>query len=443
MNERRVEWSDRSSDLLPEIGRLQVAVAMNYNLGEQVTTCCRRFASRAPRLGLSVAGSFMILLRIAFVIALLVFSCMLLSCQGKQSNSVGATDEPSSQILYVIGNGIVSTYAVDTNLEFTSIGQPVTLIASGSLVQFVPAPNGDFLYVLWSDARNQQHLSVYVTDTSGVPQTPAVQTVDAPSLYQFNIHRSARFVYMMQVSASGTEYTSAVRLFYVDPSDGKLSEDPRIQGRYGPSDAWPASLYGFSADGTKIYLSRQSAQLLFYEQRVLNTKTGTVGPDVVLYQPVAGALDSDTLVIGARVMVDEHRAPGIGYLDVLPLVPRPRRHLFRCAASMLALCETSTNVQIDPSGKYLFLTDPSTEQVHAVWIDLNAKKVEDTGNSIPMTAETPGFAFSPDGKLVYAVLASDSSVHVYSFDSSSGQLTDGGSTLPIASTYGFCPATRR
>jgi len=384
----------------------------------------------------------MILLRLAFALLLVVSSYILLSCQGTQSN-VATPDEPSSQLLYVIGNGVVSTYAVDTNLAFTSVGQPVTLIASGSLVQFVPAPNGDFLYELWSDARNQQHLSVYATDASGVPQTPAVQTVDAPSLYQFNIHRSARFVYMMQVSASGTEYTSAVRLFYVNPTDGKLSEDPKIQGRYGPSDAWPASLYGFSADGTKIYLSRQSAQQLFYEQRTLNTRTGTVGPDVVLYEPAAGALDSDTLVIGPRVMVDEHRAPGIGYLDVLPLIPRPRRHLFRCAASMLALCETSTNVQIDPSGKYLFLTAPLTQQVHVARIELSAKKVEDTGNSIPMTAETPGFAFSPDGKLVYAVLASDSSVHVYSFDSASGQLTDGSSTLPIASTYGFCPAVRR
>jgi DNA-binding beta-propeller fold protein YncE len=384
----------------------------------------------------------MILLRFAFALLLLVSSYILLSCQGTQNN-VATPDEPSSQLLYVIGNGVVSTYVVDTNLAFNSVGQPVTLIATGSLVQFVPAPNGDFLYVLWSDARNQQHLSVYATDASGIPQTPAVQTLDAPSLYQINIHRSARFVYMMQVSASGAEYTSEVRLFYVSPSDGKLREDPRIQGRYGPFDAWPASLYGFSADGTKIYLSRQNSQQLFYEQRTLNTRTGTVGPDVVLYQPIAGALDSDTLVIGARVMVDEHRAPGIGYLDVLPLIPRPRRHLFRCAASMLALCETSTNVQIDPSGKYLFLTDPLTQEVRVAAMYLNAKKVEATENSIPTTAETPGFAFSPDGTLVYAELATDSSVHVYSFDSASGQLTDGGSTLPIANTYGFCPAVRR
>ena len=412
--------------------------------GEQVTTCCRRFASQAPHLGLFVAGSFMILLRLAFAIALLVSSYMLLSCQGTQSNSVGATDKPSSEVLYVIGNGVVSTYAVDTNLAFTSVGQPVTLIETGSLVQFVPAPNGDFLYVLWSDARNQQHLSVYATDASGIPQTPAVQTVDAPSLYQINIHRSARFVYMMQVSASGSGYTSAVRLFYVNPADGKLSEDPKIQGRYGPFDAWPASLYGFSADGTKIYLSRQNSQDLFYEQRTLNTRTGTVGPDVVLYQPGGGGLSSDMLVIGPKVMVDEHRNPETpGYIDVLPLVPRPRRHLFRCTASMLALCETATNVQIDPSGKYLFLTTPLTQQVHVARIELNAKKVEDTGNSIPMTAETPGFAFSPNGKLVYAELAIDSSIHVYSFDSDSGRLTDGGSPVPIAGTSGFCPSVRR
>jgi hypothetical protein len=31
----RVEWSDRSSDVLPEIGRLHVAVAMNYNRGSK------------------------------------------------------------------------------------------------------------------------------------------------------------------------------------------------------------------------------------------------------------------------------------------------------------------------------------------------------------------------------------------------------------------------
>jgi len=373
----------------------------------------------------------------------LVSACILLSCQGTRSPGP-PSNGPSSQLLYVIGNGTVSTYAVDNNaLTFTSVGQPVNLIPTGSLVQFVPAPHDNFLYVLWADAQSQQHLSVYATDASGIPRTPAVQTLDAPSLYQFNIHPSARFAYMMQVSNSGTGYTSTVRLFSVNSADGKLHEDSTVQGSYGPYNVWPALLYGFSNAGTKIYLSRQDSQGLFYEQRALNTGSGSLGPDVVLYQPSGEPLSSDMLVIGTNVMVDKHRSSGgDGYLHILPLVPRPRHHLFSCTASMLPACATATNVQIGPLGKYLFLTDPPTQQVHVARMHLGAKKVVDTGDSIPMTAETPGFAFSPDGTLVYAVLASDSSLHVYSFNPVSGQLTDGSAPLPIASNYGFCPAFR-
>jgi hypothetical protein len=384
------------------------------------------------------------LLRCCSVFLPLVSGCILLGCQGMSKHSAPSSTAPptgtGSQILYVIGNGAVSTYSVDGNaLTFTSLGQPVNLILSGSLVQFVPAPNDNFLYVLWSDAGNQQHLSVYATDASGIPQTPAVQTLDAPSLSQFNIHRSARFAYVTQVSNLGSEYTSTVRLFHINPADGKLREDPKCQGSYGPYPILPASLYGFSADGTKIYLSRENSQGPFYEQRSLNTNNGTVGSDVLLYQPANGSINSDMLVIGTEVMLDEHRAPrATGYIDILPLIPNPRHHLFRCTASMLTACESATNVQIDPTGKYLFLTDPPTQQVHVAWID--AKNIEDTGNSIPMTAQTPGFAFSPDGGLVYAILASDSSLHVYSFNSASGQLVGGSTPLTVGTSYGFCPA---
>lgn len=384
------------------------------------------------------------LLRVTSTLLLLASSCILVSCQGTESNPTPASGA-GSQVLYVIGNGMVSTYGVDTKaLTFTSVAQPVDLIPTGSLVQFVPAPNGNFVDVLWSDAANQQHLSVYATDKSGTPQIPAVQTLNVPSLYQLHIHRSARFVYMMQVNDSNMGFTSAVRLFYVNPDDGKLREDPKFQGSYGPFSVWPASLYGFSTDGTKIYLSRQGSQGPFYEQRSLDKKTGIVGPDVVLYQPTAGGSDSDMLVIGTQVMIDQHRASGaVGYIDVLPLAPKPRRRLLRCTASMLSFCSTATDVQIDRSGRYLFLTDPPTQQVHVARIDIHAGKVADTGNFIPMTAEIPGFAFSPDGTLVYAILASDSSLHLYSFNSGSAQLTSGGSPLPLSSSDGFCPAIRR
>jgi hypothetical protein len=125
------------------------------------------------------------LLRFSSALLPLLSGCILLSCQGMPSQGA-PTNVVGSQLLYVIANGAVSTYAVDKNaLTFTSVGQPVNLIPTGSLVQFVPAPHDHFLYVLWSDASNQQHLSVYATDTSGIPQAPAVQTLYAPRFINF------------------------------------------------------------------------------------------------------------------------------------------------------------------------------------------------------------------------------------------------------------------
>jgi hypothetical protein len=381
---------------------------------------------------------------VAFASLLILASaCVLLSCQGITSKPPAA-GKASSQLLYLIGDGTVSTYAVEAGtLTLTSLGQSVNLIPAGSLVQFVPGPN-QFLYVLWNDGANQPYLSVYATDASGIPQITAVQTLDASSLSQFNIHRSGRFAYMMQISDSDAGYSSMVRLFHVDPESGKLREDPNSQGEYGPFNLCPALLYGFSADGGKLYLSRQESQKPFYEQRELDSQTGSLGPDVILYSPEDGWYASDTLVIGKQVMLDEHRATAAAdYIDVLPLVPSPQHDLFSCTDSMLGACATAVNAQIDPSGSYVFLTDPATQRIHVARIALNAKRLEDTGSFIPMTAEIPGFAFSPDGTLVYAVLATDLSLHVYSFDTASGRVTGGGSSLPLASNIGFAPAAQR
>jgi 6-phosphogluconolactonase (cycloisomerase 2 family) len=93
----------------------------------------------------------------------------------------------------------------------------------------------------------------------------------------------------------------------------------------------------------------------------------------------------------------------------------------RCASAsaMLGACGEASNVQLDPSGQYLYLfvSDPVMQQVRVGHINLARHKIEDTGNFLPPTAQTPGFSFSPDGKFVYALLASDLSVHIFSFDS--------------------------
>lgn len=110
---------------------------------------------------------------------------------------------------------------------------------------------------------------------------------------------------------------------------------------------------------------------------------------------------------------------------------------------MLGACGTATNVQLDPSGEYLFLTDPASQLVRVASINLSQNAVTDTGHSLPFTMQTPGFAFSPDETLVYALLASDFSLHIYHFDQTNGNLTEGDAPINMSASAGFSPALRQ
>lgn len=118
--------------------------------------------------------------RLALLVFLLFPASVLVSCGGSgNSNAQASSTTQSPQILYLLSNGTVATYSVDPNsLTFAAVGTPISLIPASSLMQFEPSPDGHFLYVLWSGAQSQEHLSVYGTDSLGTPQTPAVQTLD-------------------------------------------------------------------------------------------------------------------------------------------------------------------------------------------------------------------------------------------------------------------------
>jgi len=160
-----------------------------------------------------------------------------------------------------------------------------------------------------------------------------------------------------------------------------------------------------------------------------------------LFSPPAG----DSIALGATLVIDYQSAFNYSqpqYVDVLSNEPEPPQLLIHCTTTMLHSCAASTNVDLDPSGKYLFITDPSLHQVRVAAIDLSSSRISETGSFLPLTAQTPGFAFSPDGTLVYALLASDSSLHVYRFDPTTGSLTEGPTPIPIPGSGGFTPALR-
>jgi 6-phosphogluconolactonase (cycloisomerase 2 family) len=358
----------------------------------------------------------------------------LLSCGG--SNSAAS---PSTEILYVLENGSVTTYSVDpTSLEASPVGQTVALISPPELLlQFDPSPDDDFLYAVWSDSQNVQHLSAFKTDDFGVPQLPATQTLDADSLSQFNVHPSGKFAYMLQVTnSSSSEFFARIRLFSIQGADGTLKENPRLQGTYGPAPFWPAVLFGFSPDASKLYISSQTPGGSVYLQRPINTGNGTLAAS----RQLITLNGTEDVAIGAVIAV-LHQNPAVsneGYLDIFPNIPNPKRAV-HCTQAMLSFCGSASSMKLDRSGKYLFLTDPVTSAIHVARINVANHKIVDTGSSLPMTSQTPGFVLNHDGSIVYAMQA-DGNLHFYHFDSASGSLTEGGTPIPLAQGNGICPA---
>ena len=366
-----------------------------------------------------------------FVLGMGVF----LSCGGTGSPLTPA--KPNSDILYVIDNGSATTYSIDQgSLAATPVEQPVTVIPPPAfMMQFDPAPYDHFVYIVWADGQNIQHLSVFKTDSAGVPQLPAIQTLNAGSLSQFNMRPAGQFAYMLQVTSSNNQYYAKIRLFNVVAPGGKLKEYPQLQGVYGPAPFWPALLYGFSPDGSKLYDTSTVATGSVYRERLINRRNGTLGADSQLI-----SLNSnEDVAIGAVIAVQHQNSdPNQAYLDIFPNTPNPKRTI-HCTMAMLPYCATATNIQLDRTGKFLFLTDPATQAVQVTSINISKRKIVDTGHSMPMTSQTPGFAFNQNGSIVYA-MQTDGNVHFFHFDASTGALTEGGTPLPIAQGTGICPA---
>ena len=373
-----------------------------------------------------------------FVIALAALAAS--SLVGCQSSSL-PSPPPSGEVLYILNGASVTTYVINTKtLEPSAVSGPVELIpASSFLLQLVPSPDGRLIYVLWNDSQLQEHLSAFQTDKSGVPQTPASQVLNVSSLSQLNIHPSGNFAYAMELNQPAGEYVSTVLLFPISPS-GMLQPTGSAQGTYGPS-AFLTFLSGISPNGTQIYLASEDGTAAQYLERTVNEPSGSLAANTLLFSPPTG----NSIALGATLIIDYQSAFDYSqpqYVDVLSNEPEPPQLLIHCTTTMLHSCAASTNVELDPSGKYLFMTDPSLHQVRVAAIDLSSNKVLDTGSFLPFTAQTPGFAFSSDGTLVYALLASDSSIHIYRFDPTTGSLSEGPTPIPITTSGGFTPALR-
>lgn len=359
------------------------------------------------------------------------------------------------QILYVMQQATVLTYRIDAQSgHATLIDGPVPVSASLSqdfpVPQLVPSPDGHFLYELWYDAQNQQHISVYPTQASGAPQTPASQTIEVAPNDQLMIHPNGRFAYLSEVVPSGNGFTptqevSSIYLLDIDPDTGTLTKDANVQATYGPSAYFTNSLYGFSDDGSKLYDvqsdSFDGSANSSYGSHSVDPQTGNLGPDVPFFSTSRNWGDTEVAFIADKFTGDYYKgssnAPGDSWADIYPY-NAPNIH---CTISMLKVCDTATDVHLDPSEQYLFFTDPAMQSIRVIDVDLADARLVDTGNSIPITGN-PQLYFSSHGSLVYTIMGGEAAVHIYSFDAKSGKLT-AGDTVPLPVPSRIFPAERK
>lgn len=337
------------------------------------------------------------------------------------------------QVVYVLEGTSLVTYNVDPQtLYATQVGSPITVGGNAGYGGLLPSPNDHAVYFSAPDAKGTDHLWVYVTDASGVPQTPATQEITVQNLWGLQFDPRSNFAYVVSKSLNNGQYQATYSLlrYLVDPVSGRLSH-PLVQATYllpdDPSGAdCGLELFGFNPAATTMYdaviCNNHDSNTGTYYERTLNSQTGALGPDVQIYSWSSGYED----VHFVHDLMFDFVTPnffqqGIDYVNIDPVKPDPKP-LVHCTANMLEACGYVGGF-VHPSGKYLFMQiSQDTTQIERV--EAYQHKIVDTGNYIPY----PFARFSPDGSLVYAILNQSSGylLEIYGFNATTSAVQPGG-----------------
>jgi hypothetical protein len=361
------------------------------------------------------------------------------------------------QVVYVIGSSTITTFNVDPQtLMATQVGSPLNVDTSYIISSVVASPNDHALYVIALGSGYSRQLLVYGTDSSGVPQNPALQIITTTGLGQVLLDPKSNFLYAVFQAPDGDLNMQYVVGSYEVDSQGKISH-PQTVATYKLSDDASGedcgfSMYGFNSAGTVLYdevgCSTPDSYGITYNERTVNLTTGALSPDVEVISWDNGDDGFDTVeFIGAEVFlfqVPNDFQSGINSVSIYPLVPNTSTPLLECTASMLESCGYATGTA-HPSGEYIFMSD--TQNFTEIdRVELNAKKIVDTGNYIPYSFGSLAIAgqFSPNGTIVYAtspVISGSYGIQIYGFNVATAAVTAGGA-IPVPE-LDFFLATQR
>src|ERR1700732_1014952 len=113
--------------------------------------------------------------------------CAVVVCLSAALRAKATSPSSTIQVVYVLSGSTVQTYDVDPQTGFpTQEGQGVVLpgIHNAALL---PSKNDHFLYMTGFDSQIREHLWVLATDSTGVPQLPAIQEISLSDTGGFEI----------------------------------------------------------------------------------------------------------------------------------------------------------------------------------------------------------------------------------------------------------------
>jgi hypothetical protein len=353
------------------------------------------------------------------------------------------------QVVYVIDGRSLLTYNIDPQaLNATQVGPRLAVGGLTGYGVLIPSPNDHSVYYVAPNAQGIDHLWVYVTDASGVPQAPARQEITVKGFWGMQLDPLSNFAYLVSKSPTNASYQATYSLlrYLVDPASGRLSQ-PVVEATYllfdNPSGAdCGLELSGFNPAATTFYdaviCNNHDNNTGTYYKRTLNSQTGALGPDVQIYSWSVG---HEGVSFVHNLMFDFAQPndfqQGIDYVNIDPVKPNTTP-VVHCTANMLEACGNAGGV-VHPSGRYLFMQiSQDTTQIDRV--ELGQHKIVDTGNYIPYQFGR----FSPDGDLVYAILNQSPGylIEIYGFNATSSAVRPGGAIYVPSGFDSYFPAER-
>ena len=350
----------------------------------------------------------------------------------------------SRHVFYFTSNSTITTYNVDPTTGTPSqVGSPITIANAKWIGNISTTPNGHFIYVLWPDANYNYWISVYATNSYGVPRSTPAQKLSAPS-WQMMIHNSGKYAYVMQTNSGSNGYSETLYLYHIDPTTGVLTQDPKIQATYGPDNFYTESLVSFNKAGTRLYdlwsSSFDGENNYSYSAHTINTTTGQLSPDVGTIFTASNYAGVDQQYFTSKYILNLHNDGGYSQLNVYANVKNPQQPLFTCTQAMLNACGAAYNYWLSVDESYVFL--PETSDIAIGRIDGSTNQIVETG-TIPTGGNVYLFPFNRDNRLIYADMG-NGEIQVYVFDSTNGTATSGGAiTFNPATFYSLFPAIRQ